>query len=306
MREKVLQWAWQKGLIQGKASGVKHLAIHSLGTWNLHHPGPDFLNASIEMDGILWHGSVEIHGNSSDWYKHKHHLDAKYSNVILHVVVTNDRPVIHHGKEIPTLIVDATVVQWLTILKDPTASVLPCSHFKRSFSADTITSFWEKRIQRKRKERPAFVLLAQYILHKSSVLPPLTLSSRQRKLQHYHASVVRARDLLTPTEEPTYSHEKLLQLWTHLQNSGMTFFEIHQLLLNGFVPLLWNAQNNQELQAYSQSLPAETNTVLRKFKATGNIPKNAFESQAIMEIYKELCSNKACLTCEMGQHMLTT
>lgn len=48
--------------------------------------GPDFLHARIEIGGMLWVGSVEIHINSSDWFHHKHDHDDFYRNVILHVV----------------------------------------------------------------------------------------------------------------------------------------------------------------------------------------------------------------------------
>ncbi len=52
--------------------------------------GPDFLHARIEIDGLLWVGSVEIHINSSDWFHHKHEDDDFYRNVILHVVWKHD------------------------------------------------------------------------------------------------------------------------------------------------------------------------------------------------------------------------
>lgn len=55
-----------------------------------YNQGPDFLHASIEVGGLLWVGSVEIHINSSDWFHHKHEHDHFYRNVVLHVVWRHD------------------------------------------------------------------------------------------------------------------------------------------------------------------------------------------------------------------------
>ncbi len=57
----------------------------SVGRHN-HSDGPDFLDARITIDGKLSIGDIEIHFRASDWYAHKHQLDERYNNCILHVV----------------------------------------------------------------------------------------------------------------------------------------------------------------------------------------------------------------------------
>ena len=65
--------------------------VHSPGRWNVH-PGPDFLQASITIgDGERQRGDVEMHRYASGWTAHRHHLDPRYDNVILHVFLWNDR-----------------------------------------------------------------------------------------------------------------------------------------------------------------------------------------------------------------------
>ncbi|GAA4440609.1 DUF2851 family protein [Ravibacter arvi] len=66
--------------------------------------GPDFLEARIEIDGILWAGTVEIHVRTSDWNLHKHHNDRSYGSVILHVVWENDLAPDHYpNNHVPVL-----------------------------------------------------------------------------------------------------------------------------------------------------------------------------------------------------------
>jgi hypothetical protein len=73
------------------------------GIWNKAGSGPDFELAKIRLDGLTWFGSVEFHLKSSDWYKHQHHKDEAYENVILHVVYEYDQPVYSNQSLLPTL-----------------------------------------------------------------------------------------------------------------------------------------------------------------------------------------------------------
>ncbi len=87
MNEDFLHYIWQHKLYTPDLRSDDNLAIEVI------HPGiknsnggPDFFNAKIKIDGTLWAGNVEIHQDENEWYHHKHHLDASYDNVILHVV----------------------------------------------------------------------------------------------------------------------------------------------------------------------------------------------------------------------------
>ena len=83
----------------------KSIQIIHPGTWN-HDQGPDFLDAHLLIEGIEWHGHVEIHVYSEDWYHHKHHLDKLYNNTILHVVWQSGKqgPIREDKSPIPELV----------------------------------------------------------------------------------------------------------------------------------------------------------------------------------------------------------
>ncbi|UBM61444.1 DUF2851 family protein [Candidatus Sulfidibacterium hydrothermale] len=106
MNEEFLYYLWQYHF-QGKClNGTQNE------TFCILHPGqrntnsgPDFFNARIKIGTTLWAGNVEIHVRSSDWYKHGHQHDHQYDNVILHVVYTDDHPVVRrNGERLPTLV----------------------------------------------------------------------------------------------------------------------------------------------------------------------------------------------------------
>jgi len=92
MKEKFLHFIWKNclfGLKELETVSGNKLVILDPGTYN-RDAGPDFFNSRIRINKTEWAGNVEIHINSSDWYRHKHHLDHSYDNVILHVVVNDD------------------------------------------------------------------------------------------------------------------------------------------------------------------------------------------------------------------------
>jgi hypothetical protein len=56
------------------------------------HAGPDFEEGKIKVGDTTLVGNIELHLRSSDWHRHGHQHDRKYSNIILHVVLYDDLP----------------------------------------------------------------------------------------------------------------------------------------------------------------------------------------------------------------------
>lgn len=106
MKETYLHYLWRQKRLPFHLLRLKDgrsFKIHSPGFYNAHNAGPDFSESRIEIDGIVWVGPVEIHVRASDWLRHNHHNDRAYDNVILHVVLEDDKPVLQEGVLIPVL-----------------------------------------------------------------------------------------------------------------------------------------------------------------------------------------------------------
>ncbi len=96
MKEDFLQYLWrfQKWTDPSlRTTENEEIRVLKSGVQNFD-AGPDFLNAKIKIGDTLWVGNVEIHIRSSDWYRHDHHKDPAYQNVILHVVYQHDKDVL--------------------------------------------------------------------------------------------------------------------------------------------------------------------------------------------------------------------
>jgi len=104
MKEEFLHYIFKKRLWLDnpvRLTDGRTIEIIDTGQHN-HDSGPDFFNAKIKIDDITWIGNIEIHINSSDWYKHKHDENPSYANVILHIVYKHDKSVFTNSKtEIP-------------------------------------------------------------------------------------------------------------------------------------------------------------------------------------------------------------
>ena len=106
MKEEFLHYIWKYKLFNHNSlmadTGDK-IEVLNQGTHNFD-AGPDFFNAKIKINNTIWAGNVEVHINSSDWFKHHHQNNKAYDNIILQVVYKNDKQVYReNGEIIPTI-----------------------------------------------------------------------------------------------------------------------------------------------------------------------------------------------------------
>lgn len=297
MVERLLQWAWNQRILLSKGSQTEtSIKVLYAGDWNQDAPGPDFQNAILEFDGLTWYGSIEIHIKASDWYRHKHHTDPNYHNVILHVVAYNDKPVLIEGIPLITYEIDPKILACLALMKEQTSKSLPCSFIQQKFSYSILKEHWIRRMHRKKIENGPFIQTILYLLGYSTTYAQIPWKSRQRDHRTFAKILSKLKEEIH--QKAPYTWLDILQL---LKSTSLTPFEYQQLVMNGLIPWAIDAVNTEDLILISQSLSTENNRITQKFRATGNNPKNAFESHAIMEIYRQLCMKSACLTCERGR-----
>lgn len=86
---------------------------------------------------------------------------------------------------------------------------------------------------------------------------------------------------------------------------------VQNVMINTVVPLIYsygkelkNEQLKEQAIDFLYSLKAEKNSVIEKWKRLNIQIPSAFESQAILQQYKEYCIKKKCLNCGLGKKIL--
>jgi hypothetical protein len=86
---------------------------------------------------------------------------------------------------------------------------------------------------------------------------------------------------------------------------------LENLMANTVVPLLVAVSMVRDQPLYKQKaisvlerLPAEDNNILREWEAAGIKARNAFDSQALIELYNHSCTPRKCLSCRIGNAVL--
>jgi len=67
-----------------------NISILSIGEHNKFE-GPDFKNACAKINENIIIGDIEFHKKSSDWINHNHSSNSNYNNVILHIILKEDK-----------------------------------------------------------------------------------------------------------------------------------------------------------------------------------------------------------------------
>jgi len=88
---------------------------------------------------------------------------------------------------------------------------------------------------------------------------------------------------------------------------------LFSIVINAIVPLVFaQAQENEQYELKEncfyllEKLKPEKNSILAHWEQMGVKASNAADSQALLELYKNQCSQKQCLQCSIGNHIMKT
>ena len=159
--EQLLHYVWKHKIFplkELKTTTGQQVEVIDTGLANTD-AGPDFFNAKLKLDGVLWIGNIEIHERSSDWFKHGHHADAGYNSVILHIASEIDMEISRsNGERIPQIQLicpEAVRTNYKELLE--TDSYPPCYRIIPSLPPFTAHS-WMSALQMERFEQKATLL----------------------------------------------------------------------------------------------------------------------------------------------------
>lgn len=90
---------------------------------------------------------------------------------------------------------------------------------------------------------------------------------------------------------------------------GLSAIDI--ILINTVSPVLYaygiyrgDDRYTDRAQTVWEALHAEQNSIVRRFAEAGITARTAFDSQAVIQLYKEYCTAKKCLYCRIGHKLL--
>ena len=159
--EQLLHYVWKHKIFplkELKTTTGQQVEVIDTGLANTD-AGPDFFNAKLKLDGVLWIGNIEIHERSSDWFKHGHHADAGYNSVILHIASEIDTEISRsNGERIPQIQLicpEAVRTNYKELLE--TDSYPPCYRIIPSLPPFTAHS-WMTALQMERFKQKATLL----------------------------------------------------------------------------------------------------------------------------------------------------
>ncbi len=172
-------------------------------------------------------------------------------------------------------------------------------------------------LSQKYKLKPIPVHLWKFLRMRPANFPTVRIpqfAALIHKSEHLFSQIIEAHDAA--------KIEQLLDVTaSHYWNDHFRFGETHEhpapkslgrdsilnIIINTIAPIQFlyaSRQHTEELREQSlnllESVPAEKNSILTVWKDHGWAAENAAQSQALIQLYNNYCTNKRCLECAVG------
>jgi len=124
-------------------------------------------------------------------------------------------------------------------------------------------------------------------------------------------SVVAIKDKFDVTVSDYWKDHYLFDKVSKKMEKPLGSEAVNSIIINVIVPFLFVYGKERSEQKYIdkamlflESINAEKNSVTDSWKMAGIKVNSAYESQALLQLKNEYCSNKKCLSCNVGNYLL--
>lgn len=119
------------------------------------------------------------------------------------------------------------------------------------------------------------------------------------------------RKLFAVTANDFWHYHYTFQQTTGFKKKSLGLETINNILINTVIPTLFayggyhkNEAVKEKALQWLERTPAESNHITVGFTKLGITNKSAYDSQALIELKNEYCSEKKCLSCVVGNYLL--
>ncbi|OXB23809.1 hypothetical protein B0A80_09095 [Flavobacterium tructae] len=158
----------------------------------------------------------------------------------------------------------------------------------------------------------------QFYKHRPDNFPTIRLSQLANLYQKQNLfskiiaakSVEEVRKLLIVSANPYWQNHYQFDKESSRKPKALSRAFIDLLIINTIIPLQFayaatrDESIAEELISFMNQVEPESNAIISKFEFFGVKAENAFETQALLELKKEYCNQKACLKCALGIELL--
>ena len=318
------QWLSLPRPFKATLSDGREIIIFSSGIPN-PYDGPDLMGCIIQTNEHWLTGNIEVHIRASDWYRHKHHQNPFYDNILFQIVLYDDKPCFNSkGQIIPSLLIPIHLNSDRSFLNTymPTAQLLENLFLSRlEQRKNYFLNLWKLHKWNVRISLWHHILIGigkpyftdvfewlgfelpwhhlfsftcpahiEYLLNNSLATCPFPIKRKTLPLSTLEKKLGFFIKLFY-NKRHYVPHQILSEhVFFFAKSTGYVSSRSQIFFVNGLLPALCVLfpEKEKELTGLLKKFPAEKNAIISTFaKEYQYHPQNMIESQAILELVKQ-------------------